>query len=287
MHKYETYVAKAATHQALAAVAAPSTTAQPAPAFRIEIRFAGGLTDSQKDAFKAAADRWTKVIIGALPAVEVDGEIIDHMVIMAQGQDIDGPGQILGQAGPTNLRPRSAGVAAFLPLKGQMMFDTADLADMQAKGTLKDVITHEMGHVLGIGTIWPNKKLVKGANGRNPQFSGPKAMAEFGKLKGTNTPTLVPLENTGGPGTFGSHWREIIFRNELMTGFVSSPGNPLSAMTIASLADLGYVVNPAVAEAYTLPNVASLAEAGLLVAGEEPGIMLRSIPLVMPDATLQ
>ena len=100
MHKYECYVAKAEAHKAVAAAAAQPSTAQPAPAFRIEIRFAGGLTDSQKDAFKTAADRWTKVIIGALPAVEVDGEIIDHMVIMAQGQDIDGPGKILGRLVP-------------------------------------------------------------------------------------------------------------------------------------------------------------------------------------------
>jgi hypothetical protein len=36
-----------------------------------------------------------------------------------------------------------------LPVKGIMSFDTADLKDMQSAGTLKDVITHEMGHVLG------------------------------------------------------------------------------------------------------------------------------------------
>jgi len=209
------------------------------------------------------------------------------MVIMAQGQDIDGPGKILGQAGPTNLRPSNAGAAAFLPVTGKMMFDTADLADMETRGTLKDVITHEMGHVLGIGTVWPMKKLLKGASSNNPTFTGHGAMIEFGKLKGTNVATLVPVENTGGQGTRNSHWRESLFRNELMTGFVSTPGNPLSAMTIASLADLGYVVNAMVAEPYALPDVASLAEQGLLVSGEEEPIMLRSIPLVLPDETLQ
>src|SRR5437763_3322213 len=128
MHKYETYIAKAERSIALGAVAAaPAPGAPtPGPAFRIEIRFAGGLTATQKDAFKAAADRWTKVITGALPPVEVDGEVLDHMVILAQGQDIDGPGKILGQAGPTHLRPGNAGVAAFLPEKGTMAVDTAD-----------------------------------------------------------------------------------------------------------------------------------------------------------------
>jgi len=52
--------------------AAPAATG----AFTIEVRFLGGLTQSQRDAFRAAADRWTRVIVGALPAVQVDGELI-------------------------------------------------------------------------------------------------------------------------------------------------------------------------------------------------------------------
>ena len=34
-----------------------------------------------------------------------------------------------------------------------MEFDTADLAQMQSEGTLLAVIEHEIGHVLGIGTL--------------------------------------------------------------------------------------------------------------------------------------
>src|SRR5882724_2589932 len=97
--------------------------------FSIEVRFLGGLTQRQMDAFKAAADRWCRVIVGDMPSVMVDGEVIDDLLIVAQGQDIDGPGQILGQAGPTHLRPRTAGKAAFIPAKGTMAFDTADLQD--------------------------------------------------------------------------------------------------------------------------------------------------------------
>ena len=44
-----------------------------------------------------------------------------------------------------------------------MSFDTADLDEMERKGTLNDVITHEMGHVLGIGTIWARKGLIRGS----------------------------------------------------------------------------------------------------------------------------
>jgi len=226
---YETYVARADAVVAMKLAKAVSP-------FSIQVRFVGGLTTTQKNAFKTAADRWTKVIVGDLPNVLLGGEVIDDILIEAQGVAIDGPGGILGQAGPTRLRPASAGAAAFLPAKGKMQFDTADLAAMQSAGTLVDVITHEMGHVLGVGTIWTNKGLLTGAGTANPTFKGTSAKKEFGILKGTG-PAPVPVENTGGPGTINSHWRESVFRNELMTGFVGSAGNPISKMTVASLKD--------------------------------------------------
>src|SRR5678815_742544 len=140
------------TFVAHASVKGKATAAAIKSAYKIEVRFVGGLTATQKNAFKTAAKRWSKVIVGDLPSVTVSGEVIDDLLIMAQGVPIDGKGRILGQAGPTHLRPVSAGASAFLPAKGLMSFDTADLAAMQADGTLVDVIAHEMGHVIGIGT---------------------------------------------------------------------------------------------------------------------------------------
>ena len=67
---YESYWARAdaGAARALAATESP---------FTIEVRFLGGLTEPQKNAFKAAADRWTKVIVGDVPSVMADGEVID------------------------------------------------------------------------------------------------------------------------------------------------------------------------------------------------------------------
>ena len=121
--------------------------------------------------------------MGDVPSVMVDNEVIDDVLILAQGKAIDGVGKILGQAGPTHLRPASAGNAAFLPAKGIMSFDTADLQKMEQNGTLTDVITHEMGHVLGIGTIWDDKGLLKGAGTSNPTFGGKTAIKEYRKLR--------------------------------------------------------------------------------------------------------
>jgi len=253
--------AKVESYIAHASVKASATAAAIQSAYKIEVRFLGGLTTAQKSAFKKAADRWSKVIVGDVPSVVVNGQVIDDLLIMAQGVAIDGPGGILGQAGPTHLRPASAGVNAFLPARGLMSFDTADLAQMQANGTLLDVITHEMGHVIGIGTIWDLKGMLAGAGSSNPTFKGANAKKEFGVLRGTG-PMPVPVENTGGPGTADSHWRESLFKNELMSGFIGAANNPLSRLTVASLKDLGYVVDMSAAEPYSLPNLQAMAMAG-------------------------
>lgn len=272
---YVAYVAVADARRAAVLAATDSP-------FTIEVRFQGGLTPRQQAAFTAAADRWTRVIVGDLPSVQVGSETIDDVVILAEGAAIDGPGQILGQAGPTHLRPASAGAAALLPAQGSMTFDTADLATMEADGTLDDVIAHEMGHVLGIGTIWTRKRLLAGSGTADPTFTGAAARAEYATLTG-RAPANVPVENTGGPGTREGHWRESVFGNELMSGFIAAPGNPLSRLTAASLADIGYQVDLDAAQAYALPvGVGSVREshAGL-------GAVLPRNPVVLPAASLR
>src|SRR2546430_992381 len=98
MAHYESYRAKADLQVA-------REVANETSPFTIEVRFVGGLNQTQMNAFKLAADRWSQVIIGDVPSVMVDGEVIDDVLILAQGSEIDGPGNILGQAGPTRLRP--------------------------------------------------------------------------------------------------------------------------------------------------------------------------------------
>jgi hypothetical protein len=67
--------------------------------------------------------------------------------------------------------------------------------------------------------------------------------------------TSVPLETGGGGGTAGAHWSEATFGAEIMTGFLNGGvPNPLSRITVGAFADLGYTVNYAAADAYSLPN---------------------------------
>ncbi len=249
------------------------------PAFVIDVRFRGGLTSAQQAAFETASRRWSQVIVADLPAVVVGGETIDDLVIDADGLAIDGRGGILGQAGPTQLRPGS-----FLPAAGVMSFDSADLATMEADGSLVSVIVHEMGHVLGFGAIWDQLGLRQGAGTANPTFTGAAAMREFAALGGAASTRAVPLANVGGPGTRDAHWRESVFGSELMTGFLNEGRNPLSRLTIAALEDMGYEVDLAAADAFELPGALEIT---LLGAGTELGDHGgRGIMLIPPQTVL-
>ena len=214
------------------------------------MRFRGGLSAGQRAALGTAAERWGQIITADVPAVVIDGETIDDVRIDAEGARIDGPGRILGRAGPLYLRPGS-----FIPATGVMSFDALDLEQMEFDGSLVSVIVHEMAHVLGFGTIFGRLGLIAGAGGDDPQYTGASAIREYAALLGPGArPRSVPLANVGGRGTRDRHWREAVFANELLTGFLDPGPNPISRMTIATFEDLGYSVDYERAEPYRLPT---------------------------------
>lgn len=228
---------------------------QPASAFSIDIRYVKPVTATQRSAVEAAAERWRAVILGDLPGVQAiapagtcfEGqpalnEVVDDILIFVEFVDMDGPGKVLGEAGPCFVRRDTQ-----LPLIGQLRLDNADLERMELAGSLNDVIMHEMGHIIGFGTIWSRWSLVSGSGGSDPYFTGEHAVSEYRALGGTQAG--VPVENTGSTGTRDSHWRESVFGSELMTGYIGGTPNPLSDMTVASLRDLGYNVGSAAAAA--------------------------------------
>jgi hypothetical protein len=213
--------------------------------FDIVISYAGD--PLYQPLFDDAAERWEQIIIADLPDVNSSNfGFVDDLLIDASVVFIDGPGGVLGQAGPDWIRSSSG-----LPFHGEMEFDSADVSQMFGNGTLYNVILHEMGHILGIGTLWDHHDLLNGF-----QYIGAYAVAEYRIISGNSSASFVPVENSGGPGTAGGHWEEDIFNAELMTGFVEAAGvaMPLSRITVASLMDLGYTVNMAAADPFTLPG---------------------------------
>lgn len=227
----------------------PPPPPPPVPEYTIDVVFTdSSLTASQQAIFQQAAARWSEIIIADVPDVVIAGiGLVDDLRIEATAPAIDGVGGILGQAGPRTVRTGS-----FIPSTGVMQFDSADLAALEASGQLIDVILHEMGHVIGIGTIWQSLGLVIDLDTNDPRFVGTEAITQYNALLGRNV-VDIPVANTGGGGTFGSHWRESDLNNELMTGFLDSGvANPISVITIGSLADLGYVVDLNAADAFPL-----------------------------------
>ena len=89
-------------------------------------------------------------------------------------------------------------------------------------------------------------------------FSGANAIAAFNAAGGASyTGAKVPVENNGIRGAADSHWRETILDDELMTPRIGGTAHPLSAITIQSLADIGYRVDAAQADAYMVPDLST------------------------------
>lgn len=207
-----------------------------------------GLTASQRSFAQQAAARWEAIIVGDLPNASYNGQAIDDVLINISSEAIDGAGNVLGYGGPEALRSGS-----YLPYVGIIVLDTADLNLLEAEGDLLDVFTHEIAHALGFGTIWDHRRLLAGVGTSEPVFTGPQARAEYNALFGTNA-TGVPVEAGGGQGTAYAHWRDTVFQTELLTGWSKPGASPISRITVASMADLGYQVNMAAAEAYARPG---------------------------------
>jgi hypothetical protein len=247
-------------------------------AYNITLIFNSTITEGQKQVFRTAAARWSQLVTGDVADIPpfnkpfnacganepAFNSAVDDLVIYAAVTPIDGAGGILGSAGPCYYRTTGG-----LPIYGTMRFDSADVASLEAGGTFDEVILHEMGHVLGIGSFWqfpPYFNLINYAptttTCRNtttfttqPGFTGADAKLEYGVLGGSGN---VPVENQYGAGTKCAHWDEERFDNELMTGFLggtsSATVNPLSRMTVGSLKDMGYQVNKNPANPYSIPS---------------------------------
>ena len=278
-----TYTLTARASNADGTSATATFTAEAAPAvYDIEIVHVTSslLTDTQRAAFERAERFWERAItanlawstlrrsalVECLARNGISGDIpgdrvVDDLLIYVEIKEIDGPAGVFGGAGPCQIR-----VGNSLPAVGIMFFDLADLDRMEANGHLEGTILHEMAHVIGFGTLWEHLGLLQNparpGRSANTHFTGAAAKAAFDDIRGDHYPDsdLVPVQHQGGEGVWNGHWRELVFRSELMTPFPDRGPNPLSLVSIASLVDIGYEeVDYSVADEYLLPPPQSAA----------------------------
>jgi hypothetical protein len=137
-----------------------------------------------------------------------------------------------------------------------MELDVADLARPQRE--LDEIVLHELLHAVGVGTFDAWAERLSGAGTPSPTFGGVR-----GRRVARARRLALPVRRRPGrarrrEGTADSHWSERVFGTELMTGFHDrGTANALSAVTLGALRDMGYQVDDAAADAFTLPAFTS------------------------------
>ena len=225
--------------------------------FDIELVFLDNVTDHQKNVIEHAAKRWMSVIVGDLPdhafAQDFSGTCGGQPYEIPSGEQIDdlriyvstfvSSTFSIGEGSPHVLRETTQ-----LPVVGCMA------VRLEAPSFLFGIGLHEIGHVLGFGSLWNEfgflHDLSFSDSSADTHFNGPRAIAAFDEAGGRDYGgKKVPVAKQN-----GAHWRTSELFGEIM--LPSRWGEEaLTAITVQSLADLGYVVDVTEADDYTLPGV--------------------------------
>ena len=232
--------------------------------FQFEIALVDQGARELRSEILAQAGRWARIVDGSdLENIEwqpgpvscgrlrydYQEDVLDDVLVMISAQDFrDGAG-----VRSVTCRYRES---SKLPMIGTILLDVEGVP----QGQVGELILHAFGHMLGFGTSWKKLDMLRDWSSVNPgadtHFTGDRAIATFIAAGGAYyAGARVPVENDPNYGSVDKHWRESVFGAELMTsGLREGSADLLSAITIQSLADIGYTVNVEEADAYTLPG---------------------------------
>ena len=254
--------------------------------FDVDLVFLDNGTNSQDNIMRQAAERWEAVIGHGADDIDYSGnpvpagacgpgspsvsDVVDDIRIYVTIDSIDGGGgsggNILGRAGPCSVRLsvfQAPGTTRQDTLyrevvRGFIELDEFDVERMESQGVLLSVVTHELAHVLGFGTLWGVHDRLRNPSvpdkpNADTHFVGPLTIAAFDVAGGAGYARgKVPVENSGADGSADGHWRQSVFEDEIMTPFLTGSVQPMSAITLESLYEIGYEVNLNEAESFGL-----------------------------------
>lgn len=265
-------------------VAEVSAIARPVDRFDIEVVFLQRGAAAQDSVFIRAAERWMDIITGDVadlafseglaanecfggqPVIE-PGDVVDDTrlyVTIAPGFALEISGSCVRPGRPP------APVLGHIVLGDQVLTlldrlggpGTADLAAVQMIGIYLGFMRWDHADVDLLRN--PSTAARGGKAGNDTHFAGPLAVAAFDAAGGSSyAAAKVPVANepVRGESIYQDRaWRLSVFGPEVMAEDLrTSPSDPISAITIQAMADVGYQVDIKQADDYSLPGAAGAA----------------------------
>ena len=247
--------------------------------FNLDVVYESIPTIAEAEIIEEAVARWESVIVGDMPAFRFyDDVTLDNCgaepVTLERGLNVEDV-QLRVDLLDTDEYIYTQTICYYrrstgLPIVSAIGIDFDRIARFtSSREDVVNVVASAIGQALGknewlygeIHDLIRNRSAEwrGGMPGADSHFVGPKAIAAFDAAGGTAySGGKVPLQNNGEYGT-DARWRGSVFGNELMSStYAWGEPHPLSAITVQSFADLGYVVDVEAADAYTLPKAAGM-----------------------------
>lgn len=176
-------------------------------------------------------------------------DTIDDTYVCIKDIPMDGPGVVLGEAGPIVTRELEelnplTNQPYVVTLIGQISFNTLAIPPSSQVFVMFDFFFRSLLKVVGIGELWEDNGVYN--NATSFYASGTNAVAKWNEI-GCSGP--LPVDSDG------TQWKDACLGDEIMTSQGTPARERLSKITVGSLADMGYTVDYDAADPFSRANL--------------------------------